>query len=38
VEKERANFCDYFAFRGTSQGNQNKAQQARTALEALFKK
>jgi hypothetical protein len=38
VDKERANFCDYFVFRGTSQGNHNKAQVARRALEALFKK
>jgi hypothetical protein len=38
VDKERANFCDYFVFRGTSHGNHNKAQEARRALEALFKK
>jgi len=38
VDKERSNFCDYYVFRGTSQGNQNKAQEARKALEALFKK
>jgi hypothetical protein len=41
VEKERSNYCDYFAPRGTEkkpQGSLNRAQQAKDALEALFKK
>ena len=38
VDKERSNFCDYFVPRGSAQGNVNKAQDAKTALEALFKK
>jgi hypothetical protein len=38
VDKERANFCDYFVPKGSAQENVNKAQEARTALEALFKK
>ena len=38
VEKERANFCDYFIPRGSSQGKVNKEQEAKKALEALFKK
>lgn len=40
VDKERANFCDYFALRGTkgSGGRSNRAKDAREALEALFKK
>ena len=41
VEKERSNFCDYYAPRGAEkkpQGNMNRTQQAKDALEALFKK
>lgn len=38
VDKERANFCDYFVPRGSAQESVNKAQEARSALEALFKK
>ena len=38
VDKERANFCDYFVPRGSIQGNVNRAQEAKKALEALFKK
>ena len=38
VDKERANFCDYFVPKGSARENVNKAQEARSALEALFKK
>lgn len=40
IEKERANFCDYFEVRGSKEegGSLNKAKQARMALEDLFKK
>ena len=38
VDKERANFCDYFVPRGASRGSINKKVEARKALEALFKK
>jgi hypothetical protein len=38
VDKERANFCDYFLPRGSSQGNVDRTAVARRALEALFKK
>jgi hypothetical protein len=37
VDKERANFCDYFVVRGSHRGNVSKAQEAKKALEALFK-
>jgi len=41
VEKERSNFCDYYVPRGAEkkpQGSLNRTQQAKDALEALFKK
>jgi hypothetical protein len=38
VVKERANFCDYFVPKGSPLGNLDKAQEAKNALEALFKK
>jgi hypothetical protein len=38
VDKQRANFCDYFVLKGSSSGNVNRAKEARKALEALFKK
>jgi hypothetical protein len=40
IEKERANFCDYFALRGSKKqgGRVNRARDAKMALEALFKK
>ncbi|MCP4666428.1 MAG: hypothetical protein GY849_08670, partial [Deltaproteobacteria bacterium] len=38
VDKERSNFCDYFVPRGSAQKNVNMAQDAKMALEALFKK
>jgi hypothetical protein len=38
VDKERANFCDYFVAKGPHQGKVNRTQDARDALEALFKK
>jgi hypothetical protein len=38
VDKERANFCDYFLPVGSHRKNVNSAQEARKALEALFKK
>ena len=39
IEKERANFCDYFEFMD-SQGNKviNEAAEAKTRLEELFGK
>jgi len=38
VDKERANFCDYYIAKNSSQGKVNRTQNARDALEALFKK
>ncbi len=42
VDKERANFCDYFQIRGSKgggrSGRSNRTRDAREALEALFKK
>ena len=38
VDKERANFCEYFIPGGKSQKRVNRKQDARDALEALFKK
>ena len=40
IEKERTNFCDYFALRGSKVegGRVNRTKAAKTALEALFKK
>ena len=41
VDKERSNFCDYYLPRGTEnkpKGNLNRTQEAKEALEALFKK
>jgi hypothetical protein len=41
VDKERSNFCDYYVPRGAekkAKGNLNRAQEAKEALEALFKK
>jgi hypothetical protein len=38
VDKERANFCDYFVLKGSRKGNVNRAREAKKALEALFKK
>jgi hypothetical protein len=40
VDKERANFCDYFVLRGTKGAGRgsNKVKEAKEALEALFKK
>ena len=38
VDKERSNFCDYFVPMGSSQKKVNKKQDAKEALEALFKK
>lgn len=35
VDKERANFCEYFVMKGASRG-KGKAAEARAALEALF--
>lgn len=38
-EKAKANFCDYFLFaEGRAAGAPAEAEQARSALEALFKK
>jgi len=38
VDKERANFCDYYLIKDPALGRVNRAQNARDALEALFKK
>jgi hypothetical protein len=41
VEKERANFCDFFTPNGSKSvggGIYNRTREAREALEALFKK
>ena len=40
IEKDRANFCDYFKAGGSggTAGAEAKKQDARAALEALFKK
>ncbi|MFO7986850.1 MAG: hypothetical protein R6U38_13400 [Desulfatiglandaceae bacterium] len=35
VDKERANFCEYFVLKGAS-GGKGKTAEAREALEALF--
>jgi hypothetical protein len=38
VDKERANFCDYFIFNGTKESGPGKKEMAKQALENLFKK
>lgn len=38
VVKERANLCEYFVPRGSPLGSVDRAQDAKDALEALFKK
>ena len=38
IDKERANFCEYFVPTGSSRDKVDKAQEARKKLEALFKK
>jgi len=38
IDKERANFCEYFVPRGSSMPIQDRVGDAREALEALFKK
>ena len=38
VDKERSNFCEYFVPRGSSLEIASKEQDAKEALEALFKK
>jgi hypothetical protein len=38
VDKERANFCDFFTPKGSRRENVDKKTEARKALEALFKK
>ena len=38
TDKERANFCDYFVMMGSRQGTVGRTNNARKALEALFKK
>lgn len=37
LDKERANFCDYFVPTGSSLGKVDRVQEARKELEALFK-
>ena len=38
VDKERSNSCEYFVPRGSSQEKASNEQDAKKALEALFKK
>ncbi len=38
VDKERANFCEYFVPRGSSLQVSNREDDAKKALEALFRK
>jgi hypothetical protein len=38
VDKERANFCDYFSARGSATSGVDGKEAAKKALEALFKK
>lgn len=38
VDKERANFCEYFLPRGSHRGKLDRTKEAKRALEALFKK
>jgi hypothetical protein len=38
VDKERANFCDYFSLKGSKEGVFGKEAIAKQALEDLFKK
>ena len=38
VDKERANFCEYFVVGNTSKKRLNRGKNAKDALEALFKK
>ena len=38
VDKERANFCDYYVANGPTNGKVNRTKDAKDALEALFKK
>ncbi|MBN2419440.1 MAG: hypothetical protein JXL81_08670 [Deltaproteobacteria bacterium] len=38
TDKERANFCDYFVPRGSSQSKADRTQEAKRALENLFSK
>lgn len=38
LDKEKANFCEYFLPVGARQASLNKSADARKALEALFKK
>ncbi|MDY6971999.1 MAG: hypothetical protein SV775_06695 [Thermodesulfobacteriota bacterium] len=38
ADKERANFCEYFVMNGLSRGRVDRVQEAKNALEALFRK
>jgi len=38
VDKERANFCDYFIIKGARENVTGKAAMAKQSLENLFKK
>ena len=38
IDKERANFCDFFVPTGSSAKKLNRTEEAKMALEALFKK
>ena len=38
VDKERANFCEYFVPKGSHRKSVDRKKEAKMALEALFKK
>jgi len=38
VDKERANFCDYFVLKGSAAKSESTVEGAKRALEALFRK
>ena len=38
VDKDAGNFCDFFRFRGGGRGSAKPESDAKSALEALFKK
>ncbi|HIJ21266.1 MAG TPA: hypothetical protein HPP58_09495 [Deltaproteobacteria bacterium] len=38
IEKERANFCEYFVLRGSAPAGTSKQEDAKKALEDLFRK
>lgn len=38
VDKDRANFCDYFVLKGAKESESGRKAMAKQALDALFKK